>query len=177
MRPGVLLVLARIKDRAKFSQYVAQLPAVYQQFGGRYLALAPAQIVHLSGSVSADFEPVSVVVSVWPSLARVKQFWKSDEYQSVATLRAGTGDFMVAALAGAPQSQFDHQLAEPHAELALLLDPQDSAIELTADQMIADGAVHTLEGIFPAKTIWLGWQANAPKTDATLQFVFPKLSI
>jgi len=175
VRPGILVVFGRIKDRAKFGQYVTQLPDVYRQFGGRYLALAPAPVVQLSGADSADFASVSVVVSIWPSLARIKQFWASDEYQNVAALRAGTGDFMVAALEGIPEPHFANQLAVGQVDLVLLLDPNEVVGEGNADQPIASGAVQPLEGTFPAKTIWLGWLANEPQTLAALRFVFPKL--
>jgi len=175
MRPGILVVFGRIEDRAKFGQYVAQLPDVYQHFGGRYLALAPAPLVQLGGAASADFAPVSVVVSVWPSLARIQQFWKSDEYQNVAALRAGTGEFMVAALEGSSEPFFADQLAMVQTELALLLDPFEQTGELAADNCIASGAIQALEGVFPAKTLWLGWLVNAPKTPAALRFGFPKL--
>ncbi len=195
-RAGILLVLARIRDRQQFGAYVQALPPVYQQFGGKYLALAPAPAVKISGLASADFAPVSVVTSIWPSLERIKQFWNSEEYQTVAKLRSGTGDFMVAALEAAPEPELAAQLTHTSNELTLILDPLNAAhsfdLERSAQSRhpreggepgsispqsaIAVGQVHTLEGQFPATRVWLGWQTNAGDGSAAIRFDFSKLA-
>lgn len=95
--PGYLVVLARVQDRPRFGAYVGALPPVYQQYGGRYLAVAPAATVEQFGAVEAA---QSVVVSAWPSLDGLLRFWSSAEYREVVKLRDGTGEFIVAGLGG-----------------------------------------------------------------------------
>jgi uncharacterized protein (DUF1330 family) len=94
---GYLVVLARISDRAKFAAYAQITPRLYPQFGGRYLCLAPPHLVEQFGS---NIAPLSLVISVWPSTAQIHTFWQSPEYLAAKSLRAGTGEFNVFALAG-----------------------------------------------------------------------------
>lgn len=94
---GYLIVLVRITDPERFRNYVRALPPVFQKFGGRYLAVCPASQVMAFGAQAPD---VSVMISVWPSLERIHQFWTSIDYQTVRELRSGTGEFHVMAIDG-----------------------------------------------------------------------------
>jgi uncharacterized protein (DUF1330 family) len=99
---GYLVVLARINDWAKFAAYAQATPKLYPQFGGRYLCLAPPHTVEQFGSPIA---PLSLVVSVWPSTDHIHTFWQSPEYLAAKSLREGTGEFSVFALAGSVASE------------------------------------------------------------------------
>jgi uncharacterized protein (DUF1330 family) len=94
---GYLIVLVRISDPERFRNYVRALPAVFQKFGGRYLSVCPASQVAAFGAPAPD---MSVMISVWPSLERIQQFWTSIDYQTVRELRSGTGEFHVMAIDG-----------------------------------------------------------------------------
>jgi uncharacterized protein (DUF1330 family) len=136
---GYLVVLAKINDRARFGAYIQALPPVYAQFGGRYLSVAPAARVEQFGSVE---DAGSVVISVWRSLDTVQRFWHSPEYRAVAALRAGTGEFVVRALAGrAPPETLG-------AEEAILLGlSRDATLASKADprlDLLAEGTERTL---------------------------------
>jgi uncharacterized protein (DUF1330 family) len=94
---GFLLVQGGFTDPVKAAAYNAALPPVYAKFSGYYLALARADsIVHLAG----DWEPKSMVVGIFPSVARTQGFWHSDEYKAAKMLRQGGGHFLVAAFSG-----------------------------------------------------------------------------
>ena len=100
---------------------------------------------------------------------------------------------MVAALEAAAEQELATQLTQLQLELALLLDPQKASADanrftsirhpreggdsgsIDARSAIASGPIHALEGQFPAISVWLGWQANAPDTNASLRFILPKL--
>jgi len=43
------------------------------------------------------------VISKWPSVERIREFWYSDDYQQVMKLREGTGSFTVIAVPGFPE--------------------------------------------------------------------------
>jgi uncharacterized protein (DUF1330 family) len=94
---GYLIVLVRISDPERFRNYVRALPPVFQKFGGRYLSVCPASQVATFGAAAPD---MSVMISVWPSLERIQQFWTSIDYQTVRELRSGTGEFHVLAIDG-----------------------------------------------------------------------------
>lgn len=97
-RVAYLLVQATVTDRARFGGYIGALPPVYAQYGGSYVAVAPAPTVERLESPGAT---QSIVISRWPSLQRVKEFWQSPEYQTVKKLREGTGTFTVVAFEAA----------------------------------------------------------------------------
>jgi uncharacterized protein (DUF1330 family) len=94
---GFLLVQGGFTDPVKAAAYNAALPPVYAKFSGYYLALARADsIVPLAG----DWEPKSMVVGIFPSVANVEGFWHSDDYKAAKKLRQGGGHFLVAAFSG-----------------------------------------------------------------------------
>jgi uncharacterized protein (DUF1330 family) len=105
--PGYLLVLARIADRDKFGSYIQALPPVYAEYGGSYLAVAPAVTVERFG---LSEQPQSAVVSRWPSLGRLVEFWHSKPYRHVAALRAGTGEFTCVGVEGLEPAEIDEPI-------------------------------------------------------------------
>jgi len=100
-RAAYLLVQASVTDRARFGGYIGALPPVYAKFGGAYVAVAPAPTVERLARPGAT---QSIVISRWPSLARVKEFWNSSDYAQVKTLREGTGSFTVVAFEAQPDA-------------------------------------------------------------------------
>jgi hypothetical protein len=84
--------------------------------------------------------PQAMVVSVWASMARLREFWFSDNYRQVAALRAGTGEFHVGALAGRSD------IAISGAQICISL--ADTA-PIEAD-ILASGALLQLEGAMPS---------------------------
>lgn len=142
-----LLVLARVTDRARFSRYVSGLPPIYARFGGRYLAVASAPTVEQFGHAEA---PQSVMLSRWPSMNRLREFWDSRQYRSAARVRAGTGDFLVTAMDGEPECP----LATAPSVLATILGPGPSPALLEAEgacplALARERQVVSLEGIWP----------------------------
>jgi uncharacterized protein (DUF1330 family) len=165
-RPALLIVLGRIQDRVRFVDYTQALPPVYAQYGGSYLALAPAPNVHVQYS-EQPWPASSVVLSLWPTVERLRQFWNSPEYRSVAQLRAGTGEFMVGMLPlQRPQPALSGALLE------LSLDPRGVAND--ADRVLAAGMVQTLEGVFPAASLLLRVMP-CPPVPASVSLHLPSL--
>lgn len=90
--PAYLVALARLRDRRRFASYVAQMPPLYARYGGHYLAVStPAEVEQFGHGQPGQ----SVVISRWPSMTRLQEFWSSSEYRRVAALRADTGDVVV----------------------------------------------------------------------------------
>jgi uncharacterized protein (DUF1330 family) len=132
---GYIVVLARVRDRERFSHYVKALPPVYEQFEGRYLCLAPAA-AELLAEGEMPQAPQALVMSQFESLSRVQEFWWSEAYQNVAKLRQGTGEFSVMALAGTKPNKND-------AQLAVLI---DANFQSNSASVFASGEVVPLEG-------------------------------
>lgn len=78
------LTVLKITDKEKFMAYAEKARPLLAQFGGKYLAAGrPA------GSVEG--EPISdpVVLTEWPSVEAIKNFWSSPEYSELKKLREG----------------------------------------------------------------------------------------
>lgn len=144
--PAYLLVLARIRDRPAFSAYVNALPPIQAAHGGRSLAVVPGPAVEQFGQPQ---EAPSVVVSHWPALHRLHEFWQSSDYQNVARLRAGSGEFVVLAL---PGEQHDPDVDSPSAAALVTVlghGPSPALLEAEGARLLAharNGAIEVLEG-------------------------------
>lgn len=144
--PAYLLVLARISDRPAFGAYVNALPPIQAAHGGRWLALVPGPAVEQFGHPQ---EAPSVAISHWPALRGLHEFWQSSDYQNVARLRAGSGEFVALALRG-EQHDPDTE-APPAAALVTVLGhgPSPALLEAEGARLLAharNGEVEVLEG-------------------------------
>jgi len=74
-----------VLDRAGYETYRQQVPATIAAYGGRYLARGGATEV-LEGSWS----PRRCVILEFPSMAQLKAWWDSPEYQPLRAIRERT---------------------------------------------------------------------------------------
>jgi uncharacterized protein (DUF1330 family) len=74
-----------VLDPAGYEAYRQQVPATIAAYGGRYLARGGATAV-LEGSWS----PRRCVILEFPSMAQLKAWWDSPEYQPVRAIRERT---------------------------------------------------------------------------------------
>ena len=74
-----------VLDRAGYEAYRQQVPATIAAYGGRYLARGGATEV-LEGSWS----PRRCVILEFPSMAQLKAWWDSPEYQPLRAIRERT---------------------------------------------------------------------------------------
>ena len=124
-RPAYLLFLAHAASRSRVSDYLAALPPL-QEYGGHYLAVAPAASVERFGH---NHNPQSLVLSRWPSLAIIQEFWQSPAHQTLDW--AGAQCVQVAALEGEWNACRDGQ--EIDEALAIFLGPGPSPALLEAE--------------------------------------------
>ena len=95
-RPAYLVVWIDNLDRAKSGPYGDALrkTQIVPSYGGEYKATGKPSLL-LEGTWP---EGRAVVVEKYPCLDAIKKFWYSDQYQKeVMPLRAGSGDYTVAA--------------------------------------------------------------------------------
>jgi uncharacterized protein (DUF1330 family) len=80
--PVYLILDIAVVDPEVYEEYVARVPAVVEQFGGRYLVRS-GEVATLFG----DWQPERIIVVVFDSREQVQEFYASPEYQTLAPLR------------------------------------------------------------------------------------------
>ena len=80
--PVYLIIEVTINDPEVYEEFVARVPAVVEQYGGRCLAR--------SGEVSTmvgDWRPERIVLIEFESIEQVQEFFASPEYLDLVPLR------------------------------------------------------------------------------------------
>jgi uncharacterized protein (DUF1330 family) len=90
--PAYVVANVRVEDPERYAEYVAQVPATIERYGGRFLARA-GRAERLEGAV----EPARFVVLEFPSYEAAKAWYESDEYRPLLELRqqTSTGDLIL----------------------------------------------------------------------------------
>jgi uncharacterized protein (DUF1330 family) len=84
---GYVIARVEVTDRERYKEYLKLTPATIAKFGGRFIARA-GETVSLEGAEEAR----RVVILEFPSLERAKQWYHSDDYQTVKKVRAGAAE-------------------------------------------------------------------------------------
>ncbi len=74
-----------VLDPAGYEAYRQQVPATIAAYGGRYLARGGATEV-----LEGGWSPRRCVILEFPSMAQLKAWWDSPEYQPLRTIRERT---------------------------------------------------------------------------------------
>jgi uncharacterized protein (DUF1330 family) len=77
-----LIAQVSVTDPETFAQYGSQVPAVIEQYGGRYLVRGGT-----TEAVEGSWTPARLVVVEFPSMEQLKRFYHSDEYAPLIELR------------------------------------------------------------------------------------------
>jgi uncharacterized protein (DUF1330 family) len=80
--PVYLILDITVIDQDVYEEYVERVPAVVEQYGGRYLVRG-GEVVTLTG----DWQPQRIVVVEFDSGEQVHEFYASPEYQALSPLR------------------------------------------------------------------------------------------
>ena len=80
--PVYLIIDITVIDQDVYEEYVERVPAVVEQYGGRYLVRG-GEVAVLTG----DWHPQRIVVVEFDSSEQVQAFYASAEYQALAPLR------------------------------------------------------------------------------------------
>jgi uncharacterized protein (DUF1330 family) len=96
--PAYLIVICKIKDRARFLEaYAKPAAALVARHGGRYLVRAPGALA-LEGGLGGSGDGASVVISEFPTRAALEAFWFSPDYAALKAARADIADVDVLAV-------------------------------------------------------------------------------
>ncbi len=87
--PAYLMGQITVTAPERYADYRAQVPAVLEKYGGRFLVRGP-QVTVLEGAYGGE----RLVVIEFPSMAQLETFYRSPEYAPLIALRrsASTGD-------------------------------------------------------------------------------------
>jgi uncharacterized protein (DUF1330 family) len=80
--PVYVIIDIAVSDQGLYEEYVARMPAVVEQYGGRYLVRG-GEVVPLAG----DWQPELVVVLEFASSEQVQEYFSSPENIALAPLR------------------------------------------------------------------------------------------
>jgi uncharacterized protein (DUF1330 family) len=84
-----------VTDPVAYEEYRAKVPGTIAAYGGRYLARAGAAEV-----LEGDWSPKRFVILEFPSLARLKEWYKSPEYRPLLEIRKRTARSSVIVVEG-----------------------------------------------------------------------------
>ncbi len=90
-----VIVQVEVTDGDKFKEYLKEIPRVIAQYGGRYIARG-GEIVMLEG----EGQTGRMVLTEFPSLQKAKEWYSSEEYQQVKSLRKGAATGSLIAIDG-----------------------------------------------------------------------------
>lgn len=94
MKKGYWLVRADITDIEKFKRYASKTPEVLEKFGGKFIIRAGESTL-----VEGNTRSRNSVIE-FPSYEAAISCWKSDDYQSVKSLREGGAELDVVIIEG-----------------------------------------------------------------------------
>jgi uncharacterized protein (DUF1330 family) len=93
--PAYLYASEEITDPAAHAEYRKQVPAILAAYGGRFLVRGGA--VEL---LEGDAAPERVVIVEFPSMAQLKAFYDSPEYQTILSIRQRSAKSYLVAIEG-----------------------------------------------------------------------------
>ena len=76
-----MIIEVEVADENLYGEYVAKVPAIIAQFGGKYLARGPAR------PLSGGWKPERIIVIEFESEVLLHKCFASDEYRQIAPLR------------------------------------------------------------------------------------------
>lgn len=94
---GYLMVELEVFDGEGFERYRSQVAPMIARFGGQYLVRG-GEVLEFEGGAPKG----RVIVAEFPSLAMVKAFLHSDEYQPLIAIRQGSSNSRIFMVEGAP---------------------------------------------------------------------------
>jgi uncharacterized protein (DUF1330 family) len=80
--PVYLIIEITVIDPEVYAEYVDQVPAVVERYGGRYLVRGGG-VTPLSG----DWHPERIIVVEFDGIEQIQDFLNSPEYQALVPLR------------------------------------------------------------------------------------------
>jgi uncharacterized protein (DUF1330 family) len=94
MAAYLVVELTGVSDEAGLGEYVAQVPSLVEQYGGRYIARGPAHVLE------GEHRPGMLVLLEFPSLEQVQALYDAAEYAPLKALRQRSSSMNFLAVEG-----------------------------------------------------------------------------
>ena len=91
-----MIIQSKVKNKAKYKQYIDQVSPIVKKFGGRY---------HVRGENIRSFgswKPERIIVIEFPSEDHIQKWLTSPEYSAIAQLREEGADTQAIVVDGYP---------------------------------------------------------------------------
>ncbi len=85
--PAYVIVEVDVTDPAGYDDYKKMVPASLAAYDGKFVVRGGA-----CETLEGSWQPPRIVVLEFPSVARAKQWWASDEYRVAKALRQRVAD-------------------------------------------------------------------------------------
>lgn len=94
--PAYIIVQLEVTEPAGYDDYKKMVPASLAAYGGKFVVRGGA-----SETLEGSWQPKRVVVLEFPTVARAKQWWASEEYRDAKALRQRTAKTEMIVVEGA----------------------------------------------------------------------------
>ena len=92
---GYVIAQDEITDQEGFARYREIVPAIIEQFGGRFLVRGGK-----TEALEGDWEPSRLIIIEFPSVEQAKAWWSSEEYAEAKALRQRTANTQLTIVEG-----------------------------------------------------------------------------
>jgi uncharacterized protein (DUF1330 family) len=155
-KPGFLIVVGDVTDRAKMGDYAKALAPIYAGNGGRYIGFGgPGRGV---ACVAGPCEKHSVVIVQFKDYPTLDGFWWGEDYRKAVRVRDRAGVFTVFGAEGAGAAPYpagalllmmSRQTPDGYVRSARLIDSARARSKAAPLIAGAPGSVTALEGLSP----------------------------
>ena len=91
-----IVVQVEVTEPAGYDEYKKMVPSSLAAYGGKFVVRGGA-----CETLEGSWQPKRLVVLEFPSVAKAKQWWASDEYREAKTLRQRTAKTEMIVVEGA----------------------------------------------------------------------------
>jgi uncharacterized protein (DUF1330 family) len=92
---GYVVALDEVTDPEGFARYREMVPAIIEQFGGRFLVRGGK-----AQALEGDWEPSRLIIIEFPSVEQARAWWASEEYAEAKALRQRTANTTLTVVEG-----------------------------------------------------------------------------
>ena len=85
--PAYLIANVEIKDSERIKEYLASTPEIFKKYSGRFLVRGGDIWI-----AEGKWNPERLVVVVFDTFEKAKEFWNSEEYKPLKELKQSSAD-------------------------------------------------------------------------------------
>jgi uncharacterized protein (DUF1330 family) len=103
----VLVTIREIRDQAAFDEYASKVKPLIESYGGRYIAIEREH-----ETTAGEWPFVRTVLVEFPTLGRLKEWYRSAEYQALIPIRERGIDINFVILRSLEETKQERKVAQ-----------------------------------------------------------------